>query len=84
MYVSYWALSDVLAPLVQARAPLQSGAQALLVVPAAVRVPCVQAAAGGGGRKTNSLVSGGDGKRRWQETRLRFFPLPFTAFSSGF
>lgn len=62
VYVSYRAFSDVLAPLVQARAPLQSSAQALLVIPAAVRVPSVQAVAGGGGRKTNSLVSGGVSK----------------------
>lgn len=64
VYVSYRALGDVLAPLVQARAPLQSGAQALLVVPAAVRVPGVQAAAGGGEKNKQF------GQRRGLQTAL--------------
>lgn len=64
VYVSYRALCDVLAPLVQARAPLQSGAQALLVVPAAVRVPGVQAVAGGGEKNKQF------GQRRGLQTAL--------------
>lgn len=43
--VSYWALSDVLGPLVHVGAPLEGGAQILLVVPATVWVPSMQALA---------------------------------------
>lgn len=78
VYVSYRALCDVLAPLVQARAPLQSGAQALLVVPAAVRVPGVQAAAGGGEKNKQF------GQRRGLQTALAGDQAAFFVFFSLF
>lgn len=37
--MSYWALGDVLGPLVHVGAPLNSGTELLLVIPATVRVP---------------------------------------------
>ncbi len=37
--VSYWALSDVLSPLVHVGALLDGGAALLFVIPATVRVP---------------------------------------------
>lgn len=43
MCVSYWALSDVLGPLVHVGALLDGAAALLFVIPAAVRVPSFHA-----------------------------------------
>lgn len=43
MCVSYWALGDVLGPLVHVGALLDGGAELLLVIPATVRVPSFHA-----------------------------------------
>lgn len=41
--VSYWALRDVLGPLVHVRALLDGGAALLFEIPATVRVPSLHA-----------------------------------------
>lgn len=43
MCASYWALSDVLGPLVHVGALLDGGAALLFVIPATVRVPSLHA-----------------------------------------